>query len=222
MAVAGSKLTQLQEVVLRHLAPMEPHWTLVGGGSLAAVHLMHRATRDLDLFWRCRSELGGLADEAERRLAEEGLEVEVLQRSVSFARLRVAEGSEVVTVDLVADPMPAVEADEEVELGGFKFFTSSRREILVAKLCALLGRSEIRDLQDVKALLDAGEDLGQALRDAPQVDRGFSPLNLAWVLRDLRVERLASVSGLTDDEARRLTDFRDDLVQQLLDVTRPE
>jgi len=40
----------------------------------------------------------------------------------------------------------------------------------------LLERSEIRDLADVKALLDAGGDLDAALRDAPTKDAGFSPV----------------------------------------------
>ena len=35
----------------------------------------------------------------------------------------------------------------------------SRRELLASKLATLLERSEIRDLADVKALLNAGGDL---------------------------------------------------------------
>jgi hypothetical protein len=38
-------------------AGIDPHWTLTGGGALAGVHLGHRETRDLDLFWRSRPEL---------------------------------------------------------------------------------------------------------------------------------------------------------------------
>jgi hypothetical protein len=64
-------------------------------------------------------------------------------------------------------------------------------EILVAKLSALLGRSELRDLEDVRALLAAGGDLTGAIADAPRKDAGFSPPMLAWVLEQFPVEALA-------------------------------
>jgi hypothetical protein len=54
-------------------------------------------------------------------------------------------------------------------------------EILVNELCALLGRSELRNLVEVRALLDQGFDLARALADAPKKDSGFSPVTLAWV-----------------------------------------
>ena len=62
------RLTQMQEKVLVLLAEIEPRWTLTGGGALAAIHLGHRATRDLDLFWHGRAELGSLAAEVIRIL----------------------------------------------------------------------------------------------------------------------------------------------------------
>src|SRR5207247_7289633 len=55
-AVSGDKLTPLQRRILRVLASLQPPWTLTGGGALAGIHLGHRETRDLDLFWRNRSE----------------------------------------------------------------------------------------------------------------------------------------------------------------------
>ncbi|NOT29556.1 MAG: hypothetical protein HOP15_03800 [Planctomycetes bacterium] len=50
-------MTDLQRRLLRLLAEMKPRWTLTGGGALSGVHLGHRATRDLDLFWHDLSEL---------------------------------------------------------------------------------------------------------------------------------------------------------------------
>ena len=47
----AAKLTPLQRRTLVLLAGIELRWTLTGGGALAAVHLGHRPTRDLDLFW---------------------------------------------------------------------------------------------------------------------------------------------------------------------------
>lgn len=44
-------------------------------------------------------------------------------------------------------------------LDGSTIAVDTRREILASKLAALLERSEIRDLVDVRALLHAGGDL---------------------------------------------------------------
>jgi len=53
------KRSALQERVLRLLADVEPRWTLTGGAALAGFHTQHRATRDLDLFFRPHAALVG-------------------------------------------------------------------------------------------------------------------------------------------------------------------
>jgi phosphoribosyl-dephospho-CoA transferase len=40
-------------------------------------------------------------------------------------------------------------------------------QLLVNKLCALLSRSELRDLVDVRVLIESGLDLTRALADCP-------------------------------------------------------
>jgi hypothetical protein len=71
-------------------------------------------------------------------------------------------------------------------------------------------------------LLDAQGDLQRALRDAPAKDGAFSPVTLAWVLRGMPIENLGGVSGLTDASLENLESFRDELVDLLVQVTRPE
>ena len=202
---------------------MEPPWTLVGGAALAGVHLGHRETRDLDLFWRGQQSVASEAARVERllSLAPWDFTVEAIQRESSFVRLRVIDRDEVVILDLVADPTPEITPDEKAVVGGATIRVASMHEILVNKLCALLSRSEVRDLGDVKALLEAGGDLARALRDAPREDAGFSPLTLAWVIKDFRVERLAQAAGQAPEAVPALVAFRDDLVERLVDLARP-
>ena len=136
--------------------------------------------------------------------------------------LRVLEGEESVWVDLVADPVPALEEPQEFVLEGVAILVDSEREILVSKLCTLLERSELRDLQDVRILLEAGGDLERALAQAPKKDAGFSPLTLAWVLRELPISSLGLGSGWPGEEVSSLERFRDELVQKLARLARPE
>ena len=50
MDTSGGKLDPLQVRVLEALSTIRPRFILGGGGALAGIHLIHRKTRDLDLF----------------------------------------------------------------------------------------------------------------------------------------------------------------------------
>jgi hypothetical protein len=95
-------------------------------------------------------------------------------------------------------------------------------EIFVNKLCALLGRAELRDLIDVRDLLAKGGNLEQALRDAPRKDGGFSPLTLAWVLKETNPAPVARALGWTEAQIRDLSDFHSWLIEKLLASGSPE
>jgi hypothetical protein len=219
--VPASQLDPLQQRVLRTLARVVPGWVLTGGGALAGFHLKHRRTRDLDLFWRGRSSLEDVPHIVREALRDSGLDVESLQTAPSFHRLRVTDGTSTCVIDLVADSTVALEAPCAATVEGTSISIDTTREILVNKLCALLGRCELRDLQDVKALLDSGADLERALTDAPVKDGGFSRLTLAWVLRDLNIGALAVAANWPADEIQAIRRFQQWLIEHLTSTARP-
>lgn len=216
------RLTELQAGVLTALAEGDLGWTLTGGGALVATHAVERTTRDLDLFFHGRSELGDTARVVEDRLVAAGIEVDVLQRASAFCRIRASRGGESVIVDLVAEPVERVAPAVAVELEGVTIEVDSPHEILVNKLCALLSRSEVRDLGDVRSLLEAGGDLERALVDAPRKDGSFSPLTLAWVLETFSLPSLAARDGYSQVEIEPLEEFRKELVSRLTELAIPE
>lgn len=217
----SSKLTDLQWRILELLSGLEPSWTLTGGGALAGFHLKHRTTRDLDLFWHGRDQLDMLPEEVRNRLARSGLAVTPIQSGSTFARCRVSDEGGTCIVDMVADPVGALESPIQMRFGSLTITVDTPHEILVNKLCALLGRSEIRDLEDIEALLESGADLERALQDAPRKDGGFSPLTLAWVLKELQPRTLAQLAGLSSEQADRLESFKARLLQRLLESSAP-
>ena len=95
-------------------------------------------------------------------------------------------------------------------------------EILVNKLCALLGRAELRDLIDLQQLLARGGNLEQALRDAPRKDGGFSPLTLAWVLKNTDPAPLARAMGWGEAQIEGLSNFHAWLIDRLIAAGAPE
>lgn len=219
--MAQGRLTPLQERILLALAQVEPRWSLVGGGALVGFHTRHRETRDLDLFFRPQAVLADVPDVVGARLTATGLEVSSLQVAPAFCRLEVRDHAETILVDLVADPTPVVEPAEPTPFADTQILVETPHQLLVNKLCALLSRSELRDLVDVQALLAAGGELERALADCPGQDAGFSPLTFAWVLRGLPVERLARATGSSDAAVEALVAFRDRLVERVLVAARP-
>ena len=211
-------MSRIQRRVLEVLGSVEPPFVLSGGAALAGVHLGHRTTRDLDLFWRNRAQLEGLPQIVEQSIVTAGLAVETLQTSPAFVQLRVSDETAAVVVDLIAEAADSIEPPTRHRFGDAEILVDSARAILAEKLCALLERSEPRDLVDIEALLRAGEKLDVALADAPRRDRGFSPLTLAWVLRDLDVHAVASSAGLDEAAAARLDAFRRWLIGELVNV----
>lgn len=137
----------------------------------------------------------------------------------AFVQMRVAEGDDVVLVDLVADPVATIEPSVTANIDGTSVEIDSMHEILVNKLCTLLGRAELRDLVDVSAILAAGGDLDRAVSEAPRKDGGFSALTLAWLLSQYPAMRLANAYGIDPDHAERL---RASLEARLVELARRE
>lgn len=215
------RLTDLQTRVLERLAGIRPAWTLTGGGALAGFHTQHRETRGLDLFFRGEPSLGPIVDAVRSRLVDDGLDVAVLRTSSMFSQLDVRDGPGAVVVDLVADPTPQAEPPRLTALGDTAIFVDTPHQLLVNKLCALLSRSELRDLVDVRELLAHGEDLRRGLEQCPLQDAGFSPLTFGWSMRGLHVDRLGTSLGLSAEQIADLRRFRDDLVELVVEAARP-
>ncbi len=205
-----SRLSPIQRRVIDVLAGFEPRWTLTGGGALAGFHLGHRDTRDLDLFFHGRRSLDHVPTAAEGTLRAAGLEVRVDRSYPGFARFIVSDETGSTKLDLVAEAVPSLIPPREHAPG---VLVDEPQEILANKLGALLGRSEIRDLLDVKALVEAGHDLDRAITDAAAKDGGMSPPTLAWLLEQMPIERMARGHRL---DPAPLIAFRDQLVKKLL------
>jgi len=219
-SVPQGSLSALQERILRCLSGLTPPWTLTGGAALAGFHTAHRTTRDLDLFWRDRAKLEDLPERVRARLVADGLDVAAVGSAPTFHRLNVTSRDETCLVDLVSEPAPALAPPEQVLLGDLSIPIDSAHVILVNKLCALLGRAEVRDLFDLEVLLERGGNLERAVGDAPRLDGGFSGLTLAWVLKGLRVAELARSERMDEAAIARLTDFKEHLMRRLTSMSR--
>jgi predicted nucleotidyltransferase component of viral defense system len=213
------RLTAIQNDLLDAFFRHESGFFLTGGGALAGFHLHHRETSDLDFFTTDAEafERGGHA--LRSAAAEAGASLAVRQDAPGFRRFVATRGDEGVVVDLVWERVPQVRADK-LQIGGVR--VDPIEEILANKLCAVLSRSEERDLVDLFCLERAGFRIESALADALRKDGGCTPAALAYVLGPIQIPDGASLpAGVRGAELRA---WLADVVTRLLraSVPRPQ
>ncbi|MBM4398658.1 MAG: nucleotidyl transferase AbiEii/AbiGii toxin family protein [Deltaproteobacteria bacterium] len=93
-------------------------------------------------------------------------------------------------------------------------------DLIANKLCALLGRAEVKDLVDLYFIARGGLDPLAHLDAARRKDGGMDPSTLAFVLRDVPVDPF-SLDLLLPVSAVELAAFRDDLVRRLVALSWP-
>lgn len=184
-------LNNLQNEFLKVFFARENSFYLSGGAALVGFYFGHRETHDLDLFT--------LSNDVEKgfRLVNAvaevlGAKVESVQTSPDFRRLLVKQGADAIVVDLIREYVFQVDPDKPM-IGGIRVDTPE--EILANKLCALLSRSEIRDLVDVRELENAGFSIEAALEAAEKKDSGLTPAQLAWVLSQIMIDEGVDLPG---------------------------
>jgi hypothetical protein len=159
--------------------------------------------------------------DVERVLLDAGLRVDRIQTARTFVRLSASERDESCVVDLVSDPTAIVDPPVEVRVEGTLVLVDSPQEILTNKLCALLSRSELRDLVDARWLIEHGADLHRAVREAQEKDGGFSAAVLAWVLQGSNLAAMGRVAGADAAEVEDLRRWRDAFVERLVAMSTP-
>jgi hypothetical protein len=214
---AQGRLTRLQCELLRAFFTRESSFFLTGGAVLAGWTIRHRETHDLDLFATGRPDYergwGVLADAA----ADVGAAIETLQTAPDFRRCIVRRANEAVLVDMVFDRTPQVRGEKPV-VDGVRM--DPVEEIVANKICAVVGRAEIRDLVDLLFLERAGWRIEGHLADAARKDGGVTPAALAWVLSGIRLGDDARLpAGVPVDELRR---FLDDVQRRLRALALPK
>lgn len=175
-------LTPLQERFLDAFFARTQAFWLTGGTALSAFYLRHRYSRDLDLFTlddRAMAEAGRVAGDAARSL---GASLTEIQTTPTFRRVLVASpAGEQVLVDLVRDTDYQVEP-RKPSAGPVRY--DALPDLCCNKLCALLGRREVRDYIDVYVLGRAGHRIVDHLDQARMKDGGLDPALLAHLLKD--------------------------------------
>jgi hypothetical protein len=180
-------LTRLQVRATRLFfsLPESAGFAVAGGAALVAQGIIHRPTRDVDLFLvdTRTSEVGAAAASFEAALDSQRWQHHRVIDQRGFVRLEITGDGESLIVDLGIDSPPE-EPVGKTDLGP----TLSPRDLAARKTLALFGRAEARDFADVYDLARRyGRD--QLLAWATADDAGFDQQVFAGMLASM--DRLA-------------------------------
>jgi hypothetical protein len=148
-------------------------FALAGGYALQAHHLVDRMSEDVDLFtnrWDT-NEFARAVEAVAEAYRKEGIEVTVVRRADTFARLQVVDPrtTTVGSVDMAAD----FRDREPVRLSVGPVL--AERDAVASKVATVFSRGEARDYLDLAGILESGRFSREELMDvAAGVDAGFS------------------------------------------------
>ena len=212
-------LTSLQLAVLERFFATDTgqRFFLTGGTALAAFHLHHRQSVDLDLFTLDDLALREAGLLMPRLAADLGCQVGRARTSEHFRQyLLEPENGEPLQVDLVRDFGPQYGRHSTIG----DIVVDSIENIGANKLTAILGRTEAKDYVDLYFILQAGYDFDDLLSKAREKDLGLQPFFMAGSL--LQVRHLHTLPATTPPLTHaELQAFIASLADQLLDRLHP-
>jgi hypothetical protein len=206
-ASSPSRLSDLQRTFLEAFARRSSAFFLTGGAVLAGWTLAHRPTEDLDLFTTDDQAMSESDRLVRGTAADIGATVESIQSHPDFKRYLLRAGGDSLLVDVVRDRTPQLY--RKVVRDGI--LTDAVEEIVANKICAIVGRSEVRDLVDLYFLERAGYPAERFILDAARKDGGVTAATFAWLLSGLAIPSTLP-AGIDADTLRA---FARDLEQRM-------
>ncbi|MGI0013829.1 MAG: nucleotidyl transferase AbiEii/AbiGii toxin family protein [Nitrososphaera sp.] len=209
-------LTQFQSNFLNAFFRLAQSFYLTGGTALSAFYLQHRHSVDLDLFTRDESafeKAGDYVNAACVKLSIPFLPVEITS---FFKHFRVGPKENPLTLHFSKDVPFHIKPPNRFG----EILVDSIEDITTNKICATLGRTEIKDLIDLYFLDKAGHSVAGYFELAQQKDGGLAYETLAYTLSQFKISKIPSfmIKLLTVDD---LNQYQETTIEWLLRKAAP-
>jgi predicted nucleotidyltransferase component of viral defense system len=209
-------LTPLQNNFLKEFFLHTQDFYLTGGTALSAFHLQHRYSEDLDLFTQHDESF----QEVQHLVNQVCLQLKVEHTSVRitsyFKHFRIGDVDTQLTLHFSRDFAKQIQSPMRVG----NILVDSIEDITANKICAALGRTEIKDLVDLHFLDQAGFTIPNYFAAAQQKDAGLSWETLAYTLSQFELTEIPSflIKPVTVDS---LKQFLEATISWLIEKSAP-
>jgi predicted nucleotidyltransferase component of viral defense system len=176
-------LTPLQNSFLQEFFRLTQDFYLTGGTALGAFYLKHRNSVDLDLFTRHDHAFEGADDITKRACAAINIACSTVRLTSYFKHFRVGDAKEPLTIHFSREYAAHLKPPNRFG----EILVDSLEDITANKICAALGRTEIKDLVDLYFLDKAGYALAEYFDLAKQKDGGLAHETLAYTLSQFEI-----------------------------------
>ena len=216
----SDELTLLQKTFLQRFFATETgqRFFLTGGTALAAFHLHHRVSEDLDLFTYDDAAMSEI-DRLVPRIAQEmGCQIGRARKSEYFRQflLEPEKDDPPLKLDLVRDYGPRYGKLETVQ----GIIVDAIENIGANKVTAIFGRTVSKDFVDLYFILQTGYEFTELLDMAREKDTGLMDFYLAGALLQInKITRLPMMRRPID--LSQLREFFTHLANELLDQLDP-
>jgi hypothetical protein len=209
-------LTPLQNSFLVEFFHLAQDFYLTGGTALSAFYLQHRYSIDLDLFTHddeAFQKADGLTAQTSAKLNADYKPVRITSY---FKHFRVGPKDDPLTIHFSKDYATHIKPPNNFE----GVLVDSVEDITANKICAALGRTEIKDLVDLYFLDKAGYSIPNYFDIAQQKDGGLAYETLAYTLSQFEISAIPPfmIKSLTVDELRQ---YRDATIDWLIIKSKP-
>jgi hypothetical protein len=199
---------------VRHLQTRVP-CRLSGGAALSGLHLHHRLSHDIDLFFDVQEDVRFATRAAADLAANEGGSLVLVRDGGSFVRGQLTLGKHTLDLDLAHEPSKPLQPRDIID----DVTVDSLSDLHANKITCLLSRTEPRDLVDLFFLDKKGLTTENALPGALQKDAGIDPAILAFLLKDFPTSPLPIM--IEEFSVNDLVNYRRTLVDRLRVLTFP-
>jgi len=209
-------LTPLQNSFLAEFFHLAQDFHLTGGTALSAFYLHHRYSVDLDLFTHDDEAFQKADDLTKQASVKLNVDCKAVRITSYFKHFRVGPKEDPLTIHFSKEYATHIKPPNQFE----GILVDSIEDITANKICAALGRTEIKDLVDLYFLDKAGYSIPSYFDMAQQKDGGLAYETLAYTLSQFDISEIPSfmIKSLSADELRR---YRDTTIDWLVLKSTP-
>jgi predicted nucleotidyltransferase component of viral defense system len=190
-------LTPLQNSFLTEFFRFVQDFYLTGGTALSAFYLHHRNSVDLDLFTHDNYAFQRADDLTSQVGAKLNVDCQAVRLTSYFKHFQVGPKENPLTIHFSREYSAHLKPPNHFG----EILVDSIEDIATNKICAALGRTEIKDLVDLYFLDKAGYSIINYFDLAKQKDGGLAYETLAYTLSQFDISEIPSfmIKPLTHD-----------------------